>query len=303
MDGPWNPGIVTPLPESLRPSCTVLRPENTLTSLAAARERREWTGLDLPDVVAFRPARLALHELMIRITANVSVPTGEAIGDLGVNFRALTRAILDSHVNPRMESLEAAYAATRQRARKAIDAGAAEACRSAAPARLAAEWDRRAHGGGDALERATARALSRVVSALLVRHGRVWGTPDMVAGLALDLACNEAGSEAIGAAIEPWVAEGARREGFAMLPRQARPLVMNTKGPSASGKSTLRPLQRAFAPEIGVEWSDFSLVSPDIWRKQLLDYASLGANFRYAGAFTGEERRIVDLKLDRYMAA
>ena len=28
-----------------------------------------------------------------------------------------------------------------------------------------------------------------------------------------------------------------------------------------------------------------------------------GANFRYAGAFTGEELRIVDLKLDRYMAA
>src|SRR5688500_17461391 len=148
MDGPWNPGIVTPLPEALRPSCTVLRPANTATSIAAARERREWTGLDLPDVVAFRPERLALHELMIRITANVSVPTGEAIGDLGVNFRALTRAILASHVEPRMEAIEAAYAATRLRARKVIDAAAAEACRAGDPAKLAAEWDRRAHNGG-----------------------------------------------------------------------------------------------------------------------------------------------------------
>ena len=121
--------------------------------------------------------------------------------------------------------------------------------------------------------------------------------------LALDLACNEACSEALGAMVEPWVREGAAREGFALLPAQAKPVVMNTKGPSASGKSTIRPLQRELAPEIGVRWADFSLVSPDIWRKQLLDYASLGEHFRYAGPFTGEELRIVDIKLDRYMAA
>ena len=24
---------------------------------------------------------------------------------------------------------------------------------------------------------------------------------------------------------------------------------------------------------IGIQWSDFALISPDIWRKQLLDYA------------------------------
>ena len=44
------------------------------------------------------------------------------------------------------------------------------------------------------------------------------------------------------------------------------------------------------------------LISPDIWRKQLLDYASLGDAYKYAGAFTGDELHIVDLKLDRYMA-
>ena len=77
---------------------------------------------------------------------------------------------------------------------------------------------------------------------------------------------------------------------------------MNTKGASASGKSTLRPRQRKLAGDIGVRWSEFALISPDIWRKQLLDYATLGPTYKYGGAFTGEELQIIDKKLDRYMA-
>ena len=79
-------------------------------------------------------------------------------------------------------------------------------------------------------------------------------------------------------------------------------MVMNLKGPSAAGKSTIRPLQKALAGRIGVPWSEFALISPDIWRKLLLDYGTLGAAYKYGGAFTGEELRIVDQKLDRYMA-
>jgi hypothetical protein len=94
----------------------------------------------------------------------------------------------------------------------------------------------------------------------------------------------------------------ARSEGYTLLPRQERPVVINTKGPSASGKSTLRLLQKKLAGDIGARWSDFALISPDIWRKQLLDYATLGAAYKYAGAFTAEELQIVDQKLDRYMA-
>ena len=77
---------------------------------------------------------------------------------------------------------------------------------------------------------------------------------------------------------------------------------MNTKGASAAGKSTMRPEQKTLAQRIGVTWSDFALISPDIWRKQLLDYSALGAAYKYGGACTGDELHIIDRKLDRYMA-
>src|SRR5258707_4609031 len=77
---------------------------------------------------------------------------------------------------------------------------------------------------------------------------------------------------------------------------------MNVKGPSASGKSTMRPVQKELATRFGVDWADFALISPDIWRKYLLDYASLGRAWRYAGTLTGVEVAIIDQKLDRYMS-
>jgi hypothetical protein len=54
---------------------------------------------------------------------------------------------------------------------------------------------------------------------------------------------------------------------------------------------------------LGLQWEDFALISPDIWRKYLLDYQSLGPAARYAGMLAGHELEIVDQKLDRYMAA
>jgi hypothetical protein len=116
------------------------------------------------------------------------------------------------------------------------------------------------------------------------------------------MASNEVGSDLVGSAIEPHLRDAVHSQGYRLLPPQEWPVIMNTKGPSASGKSTLRPLQKQLAGHVGVKWSDFALISPDIWRKQLLDYDALGSAHRYAGSFTGEEVQIVDQKLDRYMA-
>ncbi|RLA08846.1 MAG: hypothetical protein DRQ59_13690, partial [Gammaproteobacteria bacterium] len=43
------------------------------------------------------------------------------------------------------------------------------------------------------------------------------------------------------------------------------------------------------------------LISPDIWRKYLLDYDSLGPAYKYAGTLAGDEIPIIDAKLDRYI--
>jgi hypothetical protein len=61
-------------------------------------------------------------------------------------------------------------------------------------------------------------------------------------------------------------------------------------------------LQRKLAEALKLDWTDFALISPDIWRKYLLDYDSLGDATRYAGSLTGHEIEIIDAKLDEYMA-
>jgi hypothetical protein len=331
--GPWHPGIESEVPGHLRHLCTIFRPENVFTTVAQADELRDLTGLDSSDLVAFRPGRLALHEVLIRVTADLSVPDGTKIEDLGINFRRITRTILAGHIEPRSAAIESAYDALRRRLRELIELELAPLYAPSAPvgtppratglrailtsrrARTVApvsaeaavqkvliDWESRAHETSDALHRAAYRALIKVVSALLVRHGELWARRELVAAIAADIACNDFGADEIGRLIAPWLIDAAVSEGYTLLPRQQRPFVMNTKGASASGKSTLRPLQKKLAGDIGVNWSDFALISPDIWRKQLLDYGTLGPAFRYGGSFTAEELQIVDQKLDRYMA-
>ena len=330
-EGPWNPGIESQIPPPLLPLATLYRPEHTRSPLRDLRELSDLTGLPLRDIATFRPERLALHELLVRVTANISVPDGTRIEDLGINFRQITRTILEKDVASDKEAIAQAYASARKAVASVIDrelarifpaASAATAPpptgwlarlwgpreprtlsppRPPSEAEFVAEWESRARTSHES-ERAALRALAKVVSALLVKHERLWGDRDLVARIAADLAANEWGSAVIGERIEVLVAQAAQREGFRALQRQEHPVVMNTKGPSAAGKSTMRPLQKKLAGRIGVDWGEFELISPDIWRKQLLDYGSLGADYKYAGAFTGDELAIVDQKLDSYMA-
>jgi hypothetical protein len=335
LHGPWNPGILSQVPKELRHLSTIFRPENVSTSVAAIAEMQGLTGFSPSEFVAFRPQRLALHELLIRVTADFAVSDGSRIGDLGINFREMASLLHERYLLPEMYAVTAAYERARQELRTAIDAVLAQAMpepkrvvtaakRSPASRLLARLAPRRGtaavsveHGWDprhiadverlalvdDARQRIVSRTLARVMSAMFATQGRLaWGARDIIASVATDMACNDYGSDAVGRTIEPLLLRAARSEGYVLLPRQARPVVINTKGASASGKSTLRPLQKKLAGDIGVQWSDFALISPDIWRKQLLDYDALGAAYKYAGAFTAEELQIVDQKLDRHMA-
>ena len=300
--GPWNPGIESQVPMELRHLATIFRPENVFTGLGAACELRGLTGFNLSELVVFRPRRLALHELLVRITADFAVPDGSRIADLGLNFRKIARLMLSRYLEPAMDAITAAHRRAQKDANDIIEPALSRLNRNWGPQEIA-EFDRLSAAAANAAAAAGFKSLARVLSALFTTQGAAWGTKELIASMAAGLASNDFGSDCIGAAIAPLLQAAAREQGYRILPRQEHPVVINTKGPSASGKSTLRPLQKKLAGDIGVQWSDFALISPDIWRKQLLDYASLGDAYKYAGAFTSDEVQIIDQKLDRYMAA
>jgi hypothetical protein len=129
----------------------------------------------------------------------------------------------------------------------------------------------------------------------------VLGAHSFLGPLAVDLACNEHGAEVVSRVLDPKIDDAARLSGFRRLPAQTRPTAMLTKGASASGKSTMRPLQRKLARRMGHQWNDFALVSPDTWRRFLLDFDSLGSLYKYAGTLTSHELNIIDRKLDAHL--
>ncbi len=340
--GPWNPGILSQIPSRLAPLATIHRPENVSWSYQQVCELHDLTGLEFNELVVFRPERLVVHELLIRVTGELSVPDGSEVDDLGVNFRRMTQTILTKHIAPHMPEILSACQNAEHKLSTLIKAeflnlldlpppGMPSA--SAPPVRPKERFGflrrhRRERSGGpvredtrdreerflqqweakagstmtDPLAQAAYQALIRVGTAVRAKHGRVRGDTILLASTATGIAFNRHGSELISRLIEPWFPEAAQAEGYQILPFQERPVVINTKGASASGKSTMRPYQKRLAAEIGIDWRQFALISPDIWRQYLLDYKSLGPDFKYGGMFTGDELAVVDAKLDRYMA-
>src|SRR5215831_7335262 len=334
--GAWHPGLEPELPRDLLPLATVFRHDNVSTSVAEALELADYCGLPPQELVAFRAERLIVHELLVRVTASISVPDGHDYEDLGRNFREIASTILRIYIAPHLDDVKRAFENVRNAASLVIaqelarlfslrlkppaDSDRASgsrwslgfARRKRAPQstetaeqheqRIILEWSNKVRTADNRLDASCLRALSRVVTAVTARRGRLFADKRLLSDLAVMLVCNDFGSESIGDAIASFVQEAIEREGYMPLSPQAQPVIMNVKGASASGKSTMRPLQRGLAKRLGLPWEEFGLISPDIWRKFLLDYGSLGAGYKYAATMTGHELEIVDQKLDRYMA-
>ena len=345
--GPWNPGLNSDIPRRFLHLSTIFRTENVSTRLEEVLELRELTGLEYRELVVFRPSRLILHELLIRITADWNVPAGNRVEDLGLNFRAMVDAIYEAGLRAEEARIEAEVVALSseidailQRALSAVNEQPVNGCE--AEARPASFWQRLGFGGraslsaraavvadsgfleqswGDddaaiakwnaminaappALERHTLYCLLRVVAIIRARLGGLSSHASLLRRLAHGLALEPMAGRMIGERVGALVDVLAIGLGYRRLPAQTAPIVLNTKGASASGKSTLRLKQRELVQRMGVDWDDFALISPDIWRKYLLNYSSLeGEAARYAGSFTGLELEAIDRKLDRYMAS
>jgi hypothetical protein len=331
----WNPEICSTLPAQYLPLSTLFRPENVFTTLETANELSGFTGLPIQQLICFRPERLVVHELLIRVSADIFVSDGSKYEDLGLNFRAVVTKILDDYIEPRsgqiierfdqlrfdasalvVKQLEtelfAPVSETRPRSNGFSLARlfAKKTVSNIKPAtesleqrhqRILADWKQRAANDTDELCSAVFSALAHIANALFIKHGRILGDKDLLASLVTGIVCNQYGSEIIGEMISAPIRQAVVEEGYRLLPAQTQPVVINVKGASASGKSTMRPRQKQHIEKLGLNWEDFALISPDIWRKYLLDYGALGDATIYAGTLAGDEIPIVDKKLDRYI--
>ena len=85
----WNPGLESEIPSDLLALVTLFRPENSHISHSEAKELAQVCGLDEADLVLFRTERLVVHELLIEVTADLSIPDGPNYEDLGINLRSM----------------------------------------------------------------------------------------------------------------------------------------------------------------------------------------------------------------------
>ncbi len=211
--GPWNPGVKSRLPNRLLPLSTIFRSENVFADVLRIKELRELTGLEFSELVTFRPERLALHELLVRVTADLSVSDGCRYEDLGINFRSIVTTILLRDVQPDMPRIVATYAQCRERltaviARELTSASDAtpdpprapagrgirsllgkRARKPAGPARdpeqdvsylqLADRCEAKANDREDPLQAAALRALARVARSLYAKVGNWRAASDL----------------------------------------------------------------------------------------------------------------------------
>jgi hypothetical protein len=329
----WNPGVGTAIPAEFRLLETILRPECVGGSAAYVDELASLTGLPHQEVTAFRASRLALHELIVRVTADIAVPEGETEEAFGHNFRRIAWRMRDAWVAPQMAQIEQAHAELQRQAEAAVRAILVQTLAAPAeapsipwsrrfPLRLfgtrrppdgpresAAEREYRIIAGykaaglaaTDPLQRAAYKSLYRVLGAMAGQRGRVGTDLELLVPLVVRHVANTWGSQCIGRIVAPLVEAAIEREGYARVREQEAPILISLKGASAAGKSSLRPMVKRIMREQGVEPDGYATISPDVWRRMLLDYESLGPARKYAGHLTSRELTVIDGKLDRYI--
>ena len=116
----WHPGVASGIPEAWRDLETLYRPDCASSGRAEVDADVTLTGLAPEQLTAFRPARLALHELIVRITAEIAVPEGDIEEDVGKHFRHIALRVRDHYLAPEMARIEAAHAAFCARAEATI---------------------------------------------------------------------------------------------------------------------------------------------------------------------------------------
>ena len=330
----WSPGIETKIPPEYRLLETIYDTKNVSSNIDEIAQMAQETGLSHEELVVFRPERLALHELIVRVSADIVVLEGEHEEDLGIRFRVIANNIMSHYVVPRLEECDVIFNDLYQQARTMVDNELSQTL--FAPAqdgsktkpsllsrfysphkkqarttettlekqlRLISTFKDKGLKTKDPLESAVYRSLYRVLSSIVSTRGYLGKNQEMLLDVITTHICSRYGSRLIGKQVNNWMKKAIEVEGYSLIPDAEKPILISLKGTSAAGKSSLRPMLRQMMHELGIAKDAYGTISPDIWRRLLLDYDSLGVAYKYAGRLTSYEVIIIDAKLDHYIRA
>ncbi|PXX89509.1 hypothetical protein [Halomonas heilongjiangensis] len=330
----WNPGLEADLPRRYHALETIHRTANVYSRLSDMPELKALTGLEEEELVAFRAERLLLHELIVQVTADVVVSEGDEEEVLGRHFRRITLKILTDYLTPHLPAFQQAYDQLYESIHVRVSdiLAAAFAPEPVAtepePVSFLARWfgrrpaprqqpDRRSlqerhHdaiqgikqqglAARDEREQTIYKSAYRVLNSLAGVQGHIGVDREVLARLITRHACNDFGSRLLGRLVAPHVERAMQQEGYGRIPCASEPILISLKGASAAGKSSLRHLLRNTLQDLGIQPEQYGTITPDIWRRLLLDYDALGEAYKYAGRLTGKEVKLIDAKLDRYI--
>ena len=328
----WNPGIETNIPADYQHLETIYQPENVFSTFAQVDEFSRITGLEHRELVRFKPARMALHELIIRVTANILVPEGEQEEDLGIDFRKITLHIFQHYIEPQIAEFENEYERLYQRIiemvnneleislftkpQTAVNDGWLSRLSlfnrnpraktpSESPAernfRIITNFRDRGLSCQTGEQAAVFRSLYRVLGSMLNTRGHISPNQILLSEIIAGHVCNYHGTRLIGEQVEKLIEEAIASENYPRIVEVDKPILISLKGTSAAGKSSLRPMLQEMIRQLGVEKEGYGIISPDIWRRLLIDYEDLGEAYKYAGRLTSYEVIIIDSKLDHYI--
>lgn len=326
----WNPGVSSRIPREFQRLETIYVGERASSGLSLVEDFARISGLPHEELVMFRPARLALHEVIVRVTADIAVSEGASEEVFGRNFRHIAGKLVSAYVAPRMHELEALHEDLRrrtgERVRSLLEARLGSVPettpRPAFPFnifrrkrpesvphgrpeerehRVVARFKTDGLASADPFERAVFRSLYRILGAVLAHRGRLGSDHEVLAEMVTRLVCNTFGSRLIGEAVEPLIESAIEAEGYTRVLNRAAPVLISLKGASAAGKSSIRPMIKRLMRDNGIEPDGYATISPDVWRRLLIDYDALGEAYKYAGHLTSREVMVIDAKLDRYI--
>jgi len=332
MHSAWNPGLGSEIPRAYRKLETIHRPENVSSSMRDIEEISALTGLKEKDLVVFRPDRLALHELIVRITADIVVLEGRDEIELGRNFRLIARTMLNRHIEPTMPGLRQEFERLRTRVYSYVSQAISETLFNAPnpvlqkrrffPIQLGhkkklaspdsesilerehkalSAFKEKGLAARDPLSSVIYKNIYLVLGSIAGNRGYLGPDREFLINLVCNRVCNTYGSEHIGGLIAPLIEKAVKMEGYSRITNAHTPLLVSLKGASAAGKSSLRPMLKQLMQEHGIKPGGYATISPDIWRRLLLDYGALGDAYKYAGRLTSQEVVVIDGKLDRYI--